>query len=167
MVTRMTAVQFYKHMGQCKELAVGTKINDVLAYTSEEDGYTVHHTPTGMVVTKGKRMKEVIATAMHLIEVNAEAVSKRANTKTLESLPTESELEEFENELTAQLKLRKVPFEPYTYAVKQQLVIDFVALERIISARKDYNKDHSLQDNILNMYGNYALNLISKFELVL
>lgn len=163
----MNKVEFYKNMGQFKLKDTGVKINDILIYTKDEKEYTIHHVPTGARVASDKKLDKAKEKAFQLLESNKNILEERLKKIDLKSLPTEDELRNFECELVSILQVKQLPFEPFIYAIKKQLVIDFVSLDRIISNRNGYDNNLSLKDNIIKMYGEKTIQLLEKFKLVI
>lgn len=163
----MGKMKFYRNLGDSKVLDFGIKINDELVYTKDSGEYTIYHIQTGTRVCSNKKLKDAKEKAVTLFVQNRELVEMKTKEIDINTLPVKMRMYSIEKEIKEIIKLKDIPVDPVIYEIEGRMTVDFVELDKVISKKKLYNEDLSLNDNIVNMFGKRMIGLLNNLDLAI
>ena len=157
-------IQYYvSMMGQYKQIEHGYALDNEMAYSKLDGEFTITHLKTGLRVASGKTLKAAKEIAKKLFAERGEIAKKNIAKYDVEKLPLKEDFVSWQIELEQLLDLRSFPVDVAYSSLTGKYMLDIIKLDEILMKRKGYNHELSMKENVLNMYGERAVELIEKF----
>ena len=151
--------------GQYREALPAVAIGQGVAYVErsgveDDKRFTLYDIRTGSTLTYGNTLTE--ATTM-LVESQSAIYASVEEQRDVTTLPLQSEVEAELIELAKIMHVKFIPLNPFVFSVLNCYSVDILRLEHILSRRECYVQELSITENMKNIYGERAVELVGKF----